>query len=87
MKERAFGSIVSAAVAGLFVVGTAHAGEKAEKSGDKKAYCATTKEKQSACKGHGNASCAGQNTKAGDGWIKAKDAEECVAKEGVWKEK
>ena len=88
MKERAFGSIVAATVAGLFVVGTAQAKDKAEKAGEKaKPYCATTKEKQSSCKGHGNASCAGQNTKAGEGWIAAKDAAECASKEGVWKEK
>ncbi len=86
MKERAFGTIVAATVAGLFVVGTAQAKDAAEK-GEHKAYCATTKEKQSSCKGHGNPSCAGQNTKAGQGWIEAKDAAECKSKEGVWKEK
>lgn len=87
MKERAFGSIVAATVAGLFVVGTAQAKDKAAAKGENKPYCATTKEKQSSCKGHGNASCAGQNKKAGDGWIEAKDAAECTSKEGVWKEK
>ncbi len=84
MKERSFGSIALATVASLMVSGSVVAKDKAA---DKKPYCATTKEKQSSCKGHGNAACAGQNKKAGEGWIEAKDAEECKAKEGVWKEK
>lgn len=86
MKERAFGSLVVATVAGLVAMGSAQAKDKPA-SGEKKPYCATTKEKQSSCKGHGNASCAGQNKKAGEGWIEAKDAAECATKEGVWKEK
>ena len=88
MKERAFGSIVASAVAGLFVMSAAHAQDAAAPAapaGAKVPYCQNASCKaKSACKGHGNESCKGQNACKGHGFVEAKDAGACKKAGGKW---
>ena len=90
MKERAFGSIVASAVAGLFVMSAAHAQDHAAPAAAtdaaaKAPYCQNASCKgKSACKGHGNEACKGQNSCKGHGFIEAKDAAACKKVGGKW---
>ncbi|RZA26848.1 MAG: hypothetical protein EOP10_02240 [Proteobacteria bacterium] len=89
MKERAFGSVVASAVAGLFVMSAAHAQDAAAPAaGDKPAaYCQNNSCKgKSACGAHGS-SDKGKNSCKGHGFLEAKDAAECKKAGGVWKTK
>ncbi len=96
MKERAFGSIVASAVAGLFVMSAANAAEtaapapaKAEKPAG---YCQNASCKgHSKCAAHGNAACAGKNGCKGQGFLERTTKEACETPDkkkvvGVWKE-
>ncbi len=89
MKERAIGSIVASAVAGLFVMSAvAHAQETNHAAGGdaaKAPFCQNNSCKgKSACKGHGNESCKGQNACKGHGFVEAKDAAACKKAGGKW---
>ncbi|MBC7530646.1 MAG: hypothetical protein H7318_03645 [Oligoflexus sp.] len=89
MKERAFGSIVASAVAGLFVMSAAHAQDAAPEAKAEAtkaaAYCQNASCKgKSACQGHGNESCKGQNSCKGHGFIEAKDGAACKKAGGKW---
>lgn len=88
--NKAFGSLVSTAIAGLMVSSPALAS-----SHDKKAPTGAAKDAAMACqnntckghatcKGFGNASCSGKNECKGHGTLKAKNEAECTKAAGVW---
>lgn len=82
-KRTLKGTMVAAAVAGLFIAGAAHAesAPKAEKADMVKCMGANACKGHSACKTASNA-CAGQNGCGGKGFIKTATEAECVEKGG-----
>lgn len=82
MKSPLKGALIAAAVAGLFVAGSAMAADDG-KSEAKTVKCSGT----NACKGHGACAgagheCAGKNACKGQGWEKTSSAKECMDKGG-----
>ena len=82
MKSPLKGALIAAAVAGLFVAGSARAADEG-KSEAKTVKCAGS----NACKGHGACAgagheCAGKNACKGQGFEKLSSAKECTDKGG-----
>ncbi len=80
MNKRLTGSIIAAAVAGLFLTGTAGAAEEKKDAGVK---CSGI----NACSGKGACAsadhgCAGKNSCKGKGWVKVGSDKECTNKGG-----
>ncbi len=81
MKERAFGSIVASAVAGLFVMSAAHASDTSADAA-KVPFCASKCAGKGDCKGAKN-DCKGHNAK-GEGFLKVADEGACKKAGGTW---
>ena len=84
MKVSKKGTLVAAAVAGLFIAKLAVA---ADMAGDAKEAGKVKCEGINSCKGTGACggaghSCAGKNECKGKGWVNASSAEECTKKGG-----
>jgi hypothetical protein len=82
MKSPLKGALIAAAVAGLFLAGSAVAADEGKGEG-KTVKCSGG----NACKGHGACAgaghdCAGKNACKGQGWEKAASAKECTDKGG-----
>ena len=82
MKSPLKGALIAAAVAAMFVAGSAIAADEG-KSEAKSVKCSGT----NACKGHGACAgaghdCAGKNACKGQGWEKVSSAKECTDKGG-----
>ena len=82
MKSPLKGALIAAAVAGMFLAGSAMAADEG-KSEAKSVKCAGA----NACKGHGACAgaghdCAGKNACKGQGWDKVSSAKECTDKGG-----
>ncbi len=74
-------SLAAASMMTLLAANIAVAGGKKEAEG---AYCQTTLKGQSACAGHGNATCAGKNECEGKGFLKFDKKEACEKNGGKW---
>ncbi|RZA26783.1 MAG: hypothetical protein EOP10_02510 [Proteobacteria bacterium] len=91
MKERAFGSVVASAVAGLFVMSAAHAEEAAAPAAASKPALPYCEASGASCKG--KSGCQGKKDEAKAGSCKghviaeAKDANACKTAGGIWKTK
>jgi hypothetical protein len=81
-SEKVFGLLVVSLLASQAIADQTTTKTGASDSG---MYCQNNSCKgHSACMGHGNDSCAGQNTKKDQGWLKASNAKECKAAGGKW---
>ncbi len=85
MKKTTKGVLIASAVASMFALSVANAGEeKAGKEASKAVKCAGVNEckGKGACSGASN-SCAGENGCKGKGWIKVGSEKECKDKGGT----
>lgn len=87
MKVSKKGTLVAAAVAGLFVAKLAVAGEHDAMGGGAKEAGKVKCEGINSCKGTGACggaghSCAGKNECKGKGWVNTGSADECTKKGG-----